>query len=262
MTWSRALITGASSGIGQVMARRLALAGTGLVVVARRRDELEKLAGEVTASSGAEVEVIPADLVTDEGVTRVEERLRDAARPVDLLVNNAGFGTAGRFARIDPGRVQDEIRLNVLAVARLTAAALPGMIERGGGSILNVASVAGLQPLPGFANYAATKAYVIHLSEALHEEVRGTGVTVTALAPGFTRTNFQARAGHGGRGLPGFVWMQAEPVAAAGLAAAARGDALCVPGFGYQALAALTRPIPRSVVRRVTGLGLRRGLSG
>lgn len=262
MTWARALVTGASSGIGQVMARRLALAGTALVVVARRQDELGKLAGELTAANGAEVEVIPADLVTDDGVARVEERLRDATRPVDLLVNNAGFGTAGRFADIDPERIGDEIRLNVLALARLTSAALPGMIARGRGSVLNVASVAGLQPLPGFANYAATKAYVIGLSEALHEEVRGTGVTVTALVPGFTRTNFQARAGHGGKGLPKFVWLQAEPVAAAGLAAAARGDALCVPGFGYQAVAALTRPIPRSLVRRVTGLALRRGLSG
>ncbi|HEY3241638.1 MAG TPA: SDR family oxidoreductase, partial [Acidimicrobiia bacterium] len=189
--WERALVTGASGGIGEVLARRLAARGCHLVLVARTEPALEKLASELSAAHGVDVEVLPADLITEEGVAAVEARLaQDGAPPVDLLVNNAGYGSAGPFAELDPARVAGEVRLNVLALVRLTRAAVPGMVARGRGSVLNVSSVASLQPLPNMATYAATKAFVTSFSESLHEELRGRGVTVTALLPGFTRTGF------------------------------------------------------------------------
>lgn len=259
-------MTGASGGIGEAMARRLAAGGCHLVVVARSTAALERLAGELSAAHGVEVEVLPADLVTEEGVAAVEARLEEGATPeageraVDLLVNNAGFGTAGPFATLEAVRVADEVRLNVLALVRLSRAAVGGMVARGRGAVLNVSSVAGLQPLPRMATYSATKAFVTTFSEALHEELRGKGVTVTALLPGFTRTGFQARADlehlEGSR-IPGFAWMDAGRVAGDALAATAAGRAVCIPGRAWKVLAALTRPVPRSVVRRVTGAGQR-----
>ncbi len=254
--WQRALVTGSSSGIGEALARRLAARGCHLVLVARTQTALEELAGGLAASHGVEAEVLPADLTTDDGVAAVEARLAEAGGPpVDLLVNNAGYGTAGQFAQLDPGRVAGEVRLNVLALVRLTRAAVPGMVAAGGGAVLNVSSVAGLAPIPNMATYAATKAFVTSFSEALHEELRGRGVTVTALLPGFTRTNFQARSGLGRSRIPDFAWMDVGQVADAALAATAAGRAICIPGLAWKAISALTRPIPRSIVRRVMGAG-------
>ena len=252
--WQRALVTGASGGIGEALARRLAARGCHLVLVARTEPALEKLAGELSAAHGLDVEVLPADLITEEGVARVEARLaNEGVPPVDLLVNNAGYGSAGFFGELDPSRVAGEVRLNVLALVRLTRAAVPGMVARGGGAVLNVSSVAGLQPIPNMATYAATKAFVTSFSEALHEELRGRGVTVTALLPGFTRTGFQARSGLERSGIPDFAWMDAGRVADAGLAATDAGRAICIPGLVWKAIATVTRPIPRSLVRRVMG---------
>ena len=166
-SWQRALVTGASGGIGEALARRLAAQGSHLVVVARTQPALEKLAGELSAAHGIEVEVLPADLITEDGVASVEARLSDAgAPPVDLLINNAGYGSAGQFAELDPARVAGEVRLNVLALVRLTRAAVPAMVDRGGGAVLNVSSVASLQPIPNMATYAATKAFVTSFSES------------------------------------------------------------------------------------------------
>jgi uncharacterized protein len=255
-SWQRALVTGGSGGIGEALARRLAARGCHLVLVARTQLALEKLAGELSAAHGVDVEVLPADLTTEEGVASIEARLTDAgALPVDLLVNNAGYGSAGPFAALDPARVAGEVRLNVLALVRLTRAAVPGMVDRGAGAVLNVSSVAGLQPIPNMATYAATKAFVTSFSESLHEELRGRGVTVTALLPGFTRTGFKARSGLERSGIPDFAWMDAGRVADAALAATAAGRALCIPGLAWKALSALTRPLPRSLVRRVMGAG-------
>lgn len=261
--WGRALVTGASGGIGEAVARRLAAGGCHLVVVARSTAALERLAGELSATHGIQVEVLPADLVTEEGVAAVEARLEDGAAPdagdraVDLLVNNAGFGSAGAFATLDSTRVAGEVRLNVLALVRLSRAAVGGMVARGRGAVLNVSSVAGLQPLPKMATYSATKAFVTTFSEALHEELRGKGVTVTALLPGFTRTGFQARADLERSRIPGFAWMDAGRVADDALAATAAGRAVCIPGLAWKLLAALSRPVPRSVLRRVTGAAQR-----
>jgi uncharacterized protein len=262
-TWTRALVTGASGGIGEAMARRLAADGTSLVVVARSADRLEAVATEVRQRNGVEVEVLPADLEDAGGLATVEDRLRAAEAPVDLLVNNAGYGRSGPFVDGPVEVHEGQVRLNVVALLRLTHAALPGMIARGSGTVLNVSSVAGFQPLPFSAVYAATKAFVTSFSEAVAEEVRGTGVTVTAVCPGFTRTGFQERSGleedGGDRGIPRFAWMTADAVAGEALSAAARGVPVSVPGAGYKALVAASRPAPMWLRRRVTAVLTRRG---
>jgi uncharacterized protein len=259
LPWKSALVTGASSGIGDRIARRLGAAGVDLVVVARDVDRLEALARELRSAHGVDVEVLAADLADAGSRAAVERRLASVDQPVDLLVNNAGFGTAGRFWELDVDREEQQIGLNAVALTRLTHAAIGPMVARGGGAIMNVSSLASLQPAPENAVYAATKAYVTSFSEAIHEELRGTGVTVTAVLPGFTRTEFQERAGFESDGkVPGFAWMTADAVADAAIAATAKGRAVCVPGAGYKVLAALTTPTPRSIKRRVAGAVIRR----
>jgi short-subunit dehydrogenase len=231
------------------------------VVVARRKDRLQSLAAELDG-----VEVLAADLTDRDAVADVGRRIADRDRPIDLLVNNAGFGTSGLVAELDADRLADEIRVNVLALTSLTTAALPTMIERRRGWILNVSSVAGFQAVPRLTVYAATKAFVTTFTEGLHEELRGTGVKVTALCPGLTRTEFVqvSRGGAGGAGAgaaetgsthyPDLAWMSAEAVAAEGLRDVARGRALSVPGVHYKALVATSAFVPRGLKRRVTGL--------
>jgi hypothetical protein len=234
------------------MAVRLAADGTGLIVVARRRERLEALAAELSAARGVSVEVMVADVTDPAQLARVEDRLRSpGGPPVDLLVNNAGMGAQGAFADI-PLQWQDgQIRLNVLAPVRLAHVALEGMLERGQGGILNVSSIAGLQPIPGIATYAATKAYLSSFSHALHEEVRDKGVAVTVLLPGFTRTEFHVAAGISRAIVPGPAWMDADTVARAGLRAVGRGRAQCTPGLGYRVLGGISAVTPWSVSRRV-----------
>jgi short-subunit dehydrogenase len=249
--WRRALVTGASSGIGRAFVLALAGAGSEIVLVARRQERLEALAAEVESACGTKAEVLTAD-VSDEGQLRaVERRLADGDRPVDLLVNSAGFGTHGPFAELPVEREEQEVLVNVLAPVRLTRAALPGMIDRGRGGIVNVSSIAGIQPLPRWATYGATKAYLTSFSQAVHEEVRDRGVTVLALMPGFTRSEFQDRSGSGTAVLPGFMWMSPDDVATSGLDALARGRATFVPGVGYRAFAAVSRVAPWALARRV-----------
>lgn len=249
--FSSALVTGASSGIGEAIVRVLGRSGTPQVVVARRADRLRELATEFPA-----VEVLVADLTTREGVERVADRICSEDLPIDLVVNNAGFGTSGDFHTIDPDRLDDEIQLNIAALTRLSRAALGVMVPRGSGHLLNVSSVASFQPAPKLAVYAATKAYVTSLTESLHEEVRGSGVKVTALCPGLTRTEFQSVSNteHYQTNFPDFVWLTAEEVAEAGLADVARGRALSVPGVLYKGLALATGVTPRGLTRRLSGL--------
>jgi short-subunit dehydrogenase len=253
-------VTGASSGIGREIARQAAARGADVVAVARREDELRTLAREVRDTWGRTVEVLPADLLTAGGLAAVEARLADPDRPVDLLVNNAGFGSLGWFHELPIDREDRQIRLNVLAVTRLASAALAAMVPRGRGGVLNVSSVSGFQPMPTNAVYGASKAFVTSLSQALHGEVRGAGVHVTALCPGFTRTEFQAVAGSDVRSLPPWVWMTSAAVARAGLDAVTRNRAVCVPGVGYRAVATVVDLAPRGVVRRVTALATRASL--
>jgi hypothetical protein len=255
-TFSRALVTGASSGIGEAFARQLAARGTALVLVARRRDRLDALAAEV----GVPTEVLAADLGDPADLRRVEERVAATTDPVDLLVNNAGFGTTGSFATLDVEREDEEVRVNVLAVVRLTRAALPGMVQRGHGAVVNVSSLAAFQPDPGNATYGASKAFVLSFSEALAEELRTTGVRVQALCPGYTRTEFQTTAEYETSRIPKAVWQRPEQVVDASLAALDKGKALCVPGPHNKVAAVGSGFLPRVVRRRLAGaLGSREG---
>jgi uncharacterized protein len=249
-----ALVTGSSSGIGRAFALALADRGHDLVLVARDGARLEALATEITAAYGAAAEVLVADLSDATALATVEARLGDPDRPIDLLVNNAGFGTTGRFAELPVEREAQEIELNVLAVVRLTHAALGGQIDRHRGGVINVASIAGYQPTPGNATYGATKAYVMSFSQAVHEELKGTGVRCMVLAPGFTRTEFQARAGIDSSEVPGFLWQEAERVVDHALRAYDKGRAVCVPGPLNAATAAFTTVTPQAITRRIAGV--------
>ncbi len=247
----RALVTGASSGIGAAFASRLARDGYDLTLVARTRQRLEELATRLRIEGGA-VEVLVGDLGDARGVDTTVATI--AAAPLDLLVNSAGFGTVGTYADLDAMREEEEVRLNVIALMRLTRAALPAMLARGAGAIINVSSVAAFQPAPFNATYGATKAWVNSFTEAVAEELRGTGVGIQALCPGFTRTEFQSRAGIDVSSLPNFVWMSPEAVVDASLAALRRGDVVVVPGTGNRIATTVTGVIPRAVIRRVSGV--------
>lgn len=225
-----ALITGASSGIGAEFSRQLSFRGYDLVLTARRLERLDARAAELTAQSGIRVETIPADLTTSDGIARVNARL--ARGDVELLVNNAGFGIGKTFARADVAGQDAMLAVHMIAPMRLMHTALPGMIERRRGGVINVASLAAFFSLPGNANYCATKAYLMRFSRAVHGEVRRTGVTVQALCPGFTITEFHDdldRVQFERRG-PAFLWGSAQGVVAASLRGFERGQSLCVPG--------------------------------
>jgi short-subunit dehydrogenase len=249
--FTSALVTGASSGIGESMVELLAEAGIPVVVVARRKDRLDELAARFD-----DVEVLSADLGTKKGLAAVVARVQEEAAPIDLVVNNAGFGTSGEFHTLDADRLDQEVQLNVAALTRLSRAALGVMLPRGRGFLLNVSSVASFQPAPKLAVYAATKAYVTSLTESLHEETRGTGVHVTALCPGLTRTEFQSVSNTESYATqyPTFVWMDARDVARAGLDDVAKGRALSVPGVMYKSLATASGVTPRGLARRLSGL--------
>jgi hypothetical protein len=229
------------------MAVQLAAEGTLVVAVARDRERLDALAKEVAESGGPDVEVLVADLADPAQLATVEKRAAD----VELLVNNAGFGTYGDFAGLPIDVEENEIKVNVLALVRLTHAALGPMRERDSGTILNVSSVAGLQSTPGNATYGATKAFVTSFSEALHEEVRGSGVKVSMVLPGFTRTEFQERAGIKGRKIPDAAWMDADTCARIALEGARAGKPFNVPGGLNKVTASAVGVLPRSFTRRL-----------
>jgi short-subunit dehydrogenase len=245
-----ALVTGASSGIGEAFVRALGRDGWDLVLVARRQRRLAALAREVEAAHGVRVEPLAADLTKPAGLRAVGERLARAPR-LELLVNDAGLGDFEPFLGSEYARAEAEIRVNVLAMVRLTHAALPGMVRRGRGAVINVSSTAAFAPCPRFAVYGATKAFVNSFSEALHFELQGTGVRVQALCPGLTTTEIFTRAGADTSGLPGFLWMEPEAVVRESLAALAKDDVVCVPGLGNRALAALARALPHAASSRI-----------
>lgn len=251
--WERALVTGASSGIGRAMAAELARRGTDLVVVARRESMLDDLAGDLAGAHGVRVEVLAADLTDAKGLQTVEERIRAQDDAVDLLVNNAGFGTYGPFWELPAERQEEELRLNVLALVRLSHAAMSVMVPRHRGGVLNVSSAAGFQPMAYGAVYAASKTFVTAFSEAIHEEGRPRGVHVSALCPGYVRTEFQEVAEVSEGAIPKFAWLDVEQVARAGIDAVTRNQALAVPGVTYQALGIVSRLLPRAMTRKLTG---------
>ena len=251
-TKRHALVTGASSGIGEEFALQLAKKGYDLVLVARRRDRLEKLAAEFSQAQGTISEVVEADLGTTEGVISVEKRLEQG--DIDLVVNNAGFPTHGEFAALPIHRELEEVDVNIKALVRLTHAALRPMVERKRGNIINVGSTGSFQPVPYMSTYAATKAFVLHFSEGVHEEVKKQGVTVTCLCPGFVMTEFQQVAGLDARRLPNRGRLTATQVVGAALKGAADGRAIVIPGTMNRAMATgLVRVTPRFAVRRIAG---------
>jgi short-subunit dehydrogenase len=245
-----ALVTGASSGLGETFARHLARRGHELVLVARRIDRLKRLATDLHALSGVAVEIIGADLETAAGRGQVADRL--SGDSPWLLVNSAGFGTHGPLVEQDDDREAGEVTLNCLAVHELMRAALAGCVAGRGGGVLNLASTAAFQPIPHMATYAATKAFVLHLTEAVATELRGSGVRVMALCPGPTRTEFGGVAGmQEDFERLGPLYMAADRVVAMGLRAFDRGDVICVPGLANLASALWVRMTPRYLVTQL-----------
>ena len=249
--FTSALLTGASSGIGEAMANLLGAAKVPTVLVARRTERLQQLADRYPGFT-----VLTADLGDPDDLNGVADRIASSTEPIDLVVNNAGFGTTGMFHQLDADRLGDEIGLNVAALTRLSHAALATMVPRGRGYLLNVSSMASFQPAPKLAVYAATKAYVTNLTESLHEEMRGTGVHVTALCPGLTRTEFQSVSGSevSAANYPAIAWLKVEDVARAGLDDVAKGRTLSIPGVLYKGMSVASGIIPRGLTRRLASL--------
>lgn len=247
------LITGASSGIGAVFARTLASQGYNLVLVARRERLLTSLADEMQEKFHVGVQVFPADLSDPTEVERVAKKIGEIG-DLEVLINNAGFGVPGRFAETPPERNVAMIQVHVLATVRLCRAALPGMIARSRGSIINVSSIAAFMPNPRNTTYSATKAYLNVFSETLQDELQGTGIRVQALCPGLTHTEFHDHPGYEGykTRIPAFFWMSAEDVVAGSLDALEKGRVICIPGFKNRLIVALARNrLCSSVVKAV-----------
>lgn len=256
-----ALITGASSGIGEALAHRFARAGFDLVLVARSADRLKALAATLAEAHGVRVRVAPADLAQPDAARRLATSMKRARVAVDVLVNNAGVLEHGGFTGMKATRHRELIDLNVTGLTEMLAHFVPPMVARGHGRVLNVASIAAFQPVPMLATYAATKAYVLSLTESLAEELQGSGVSVTTLCPGITATAMLDRAKATSRelgGLPGFVVGSAEEVADEGFQACLKGEVIRVPGALNQAAALAGRATPRWLLRRVSGAVVRR----
>lgn len=256
-----ALITGASSGIGEALAGCFANAGMSLVLVARRVDKLEALAAQLRAAQGVKVTVLGADLAEPGAAARLAAQLKRRRITVDVLVNNAGVMLQKDFVDAPPQDHHTMIDLNVSGLTAMLAAFLPGMKRRGHGRVLNVASIAAFQPVPSLATYAATKAYVLSLTESLSEELRGSGVTITALCPGFTATPMfeQAAAANSQIAqIPAALISDVNQVAAEGFAACMRGEVVQVAGVLNRAATIAGRALPKWLVRQMAGLLARR----
>jgi short-subunit dehydrogenase len=248
---SVAAITGASSGIGEALARRLARDRRNLALVARRADRLDVLARDLATAHGIEAVTIPCDLMQREGPATLVAELERRGLEVDWLVNNAGFGTFGRFHELPVERELDEIRLNAAAPVALAGLLVPGMVRRGRGAVVNIASVAGYGPMGLNATYSATKAFLLAFSEALAVDLEGTGVQVLCVCPGFTRTEFQEKAQVDVTQVPAFAWMSADEVAEQTVAAVGQRTVL-VNGLLNRAMALGLRLAPRSFVAKAT----------
>lgn len=235
------LITGATAGIGAAFARRLASDGHRLVLVARNTERLEEHAAELRRRHGADVEVLTADLATDDGIAAVEKRLSDPGRPVDVLVNNAGFGNRGAYLEVPVADELTMLKVHCEAVLRLTSAATSAMRERGRGFVINVASVAAFLPR---GTYSASKAWMVRFTESVALELAGSGVRLMALCPGFVRTEFHQRAGMDTGNIPEWLWLDADEVVAAAIRDLARGRVISVPDIRYKAAVALAKLAP------------------
>jgi len=241
-----ALVTGATAGIGAAFARRLAADGFDLVLLARDTARLEQAAAHYGAAHGVEVEILSADLTTEDGLAAAEER---AGRQVDLLVNNAGFGQRGDFLGTELSEELAMLRVHCEAVLRLTRAALPGMVKRGRGGVVNVASVAAFFPR---GTYSASKAWVVTFSESVRQEVSGSGTHVMALCPGWVRTEFHERSGMNVDGIPDSLWLDADALVDTAIRDFRRGVPVSVPDARYKAIAGLARLLPRRLNARLS----------
>jgi hypothetical protein len=251
-----ALVTGASSGIGEALARRIARDGRPLALVARRRERLEVLADEIRRRHRVEVDVLPADLIAPGALGALVHEVARRDLVVDWLVNNAGFGTFGKFQDLPVGRELEEIRLNVEALVELTGRFLPDMVGRGRGLVMNVASVGAFVPSPLMATYTATKAFVLSFTETIAAELVGTGVRALCVCPGFTRTEFQSHVAVDTSRVPGMAWMTADDVADEAVRAAGRSGVL-VNGAMNRVLTAVLKFAPRSLAMRTATALLR-----
>lgn len=255
--YGTALITGASSGIGETFARKLAARRYDLILVARREERLHTVAEALRERYGVAVEVLAADLADAGGIDTLEQRIAESGG-LTMLVNNAGFGVPGMFLDVPLDRQMDMITVHITATMRLTHAALPGMIERGDGAIINVSSVAAFLPVPGSVNYSATKVYLVNFCRALQAELAGSGVRVQALCPGFTSTGFHQTPEYktfGRPEVPRFMWMSTDAVVLESLRALRRDQTVCIPGLKYRLFVAvagnrLIAPLLEAAVRR------------
>lgn len=245
-----AMVTGPTSGIGAAFAERLAATGHDLVLVSRDADRLERVAEDLRSRHGVRASVVPADLATPDGLAGVEARLRDG-EPVDLLVNNAGSSLNKAFLRASADEEEGLLRLNVIAVMRLTHAALPGMVARQSGSIVNVSSVSGFATVMPGSTYPASKGWVTNFTESVGLSVRRFGVRLMALCPGYTRTEFHSRAGIDMSKTPAWLWLDADRVVRDGLRDLARGKLLSVPDWRYKTAVFGMRHAPRRLLQRV-----------
>lgn len=249
---STCLVTGASSGIGADLARLLAQKGYGVTLVARREDRLRTLADELAAAHGVRAEVAACDLSDEAARDALAATVAERGLTVDVLVNNAGFSTTGPVHKSTPSREVAMIRTDVEAVAHLCSTFVPAMVERGRGAVLNVASVAAFQPLPGQAGYGGSKAFVLSYSRALAEEVRRRGVTVTVLCPGPVETEFAEAAGfdeaEAAKALPRFMWVSSADVAAQAIAAMEKGRQVVIPGASNRVGAGVGHLVPRRLL--------------
>lgn len=246
-----ALVTGASSGIGADIARELAGRGHGVTLVARRETELKTLADELSSAHGVRAEVVPCDLADAGARAELMAEVERRGLTVDVLVNNAGWSTSGPVARSDVDAELKMLRVDVEAVVDLCSRVVPGLVERGRGAVLNVASTAAFQPIPGQAGYGASKAFVLSYTDALRAELKGTGVTATTLCPGPVETGFGEAAGisdDDAKALPAFMWVTAAAVARAGVAGLDRGRAVVIPGPANLIGAYAGRITPKSLL--------------
>ena len=254
---STALITGASSGLGEQFAYALGREHYDLVLAARREDRLAEVAGRARTAGAGTVRTIRADLARRETPAELFQQLTSDGVQIDYLINNAGFGTSGRFHKLPLERELEEIELNVTSLVALTRLFLPAMVERRRGTVINVASTAAFQATPYMATYGATKAFVLSFSEAVAAELRGTGVTVMALCPGPVRTEFQKVANNERMRFPSFIWTEADRVVNEAIAAAASGHSLHVAGAINSAMAIATRFTPRALSAYISSTLLR-----
>jgi short-subunit dehydrogenase len=250
-----ALITGATAGIGAAFARRLAADGHNVVLVARSTERLRDQATELHDGHGIEAEVLTADLATDGGIEAVEKRLSDSRKPVDLLVNSAGFGSKGRFLEVSMADELTMLKVHCEAVLRLTSAAVLGMKARGRGGVVNVASVAAFLPR---GTYGASKSWVVQFTQGAAQDLAGSGVRMMALCPGFVRTEFHDRAGMETDNIPGWMWLDADKLVTAALSDMARGKTVSVPDPRYKALMGAVKMAPRGLLGGITAKGGRR----